>query len=386
MGGMSDSENQQRKPLRINIVQGAFLPVPPLMGGAVEKAWYALGREFAKQGHTVTHLGRGLAQLPKENVDARVRYLRTSGFDTPKNMVQLKWRDLRYSFAIRRLLPPGDILVSNTFWLPIIERRKSRGIMYIHVARYPKGQLKFYPNAAILQTVSEPMRSAILEETPQTPGNISVIPYPLSANYFKGNNPTVSPTVLLYTGRIHPEKGLNMLILGFRKFHEKFPGWKLQIMGPWEVKHGGGGGPYLKQLKGLAGGLPIEFQEPEFNEERLVSVYEKAAIFVYPSLAERGETFGLAVLEAMARGCVPVVSGLACFTDFVKSGQNGEIFDHRQSDASAQLAAKLEILAADSERLEQMSKRARITAESFALPKIAAMFVEDFYRRTGNRR
>ena len=46
------------KPRRITIVQGAFFPVPPLRGGAVEKDWQALGREFARQGHHVTHISR----------------------------------------------------------------------------------------------------------------------------------------------------------------------------------------------------------------------------------------------------------------------------------------------------------------------------------------
>jgi hypothetical protein len=37
--------------MRITIVQGAFLPVPPVLGGAVEKIWFALGKEFASRGH-----------------------------------------------------------------------------------------------------------------------------------------------------------------------------------------------------------------------------------------------------------------------------------------------------------------------------------------------
>src|SRR5262249_25971239 len=46
---------RQPFPLRINIVQGAFFPVPALRGSSVEKVWHALGREFARAGHKVTH-------------------------------------------------------------------------------------------------------------------------------------------------------------------------------------------------------------------------------------------------------------------------------------------------------------------------------------------
>jgi len=39
----------------------AFLPVPPVMGGAVEKVWFALGQEFARRGHEVVLVSRALS-------------------------------------------------------------------------------------------------------------------------------------------------------------------------------------------------------------------------------------------------------------------------------------------------------------------------------------
>ena len=92
-------------PLRITIVQGAFLPVPPLLGGAVEKAWYALGQEFAANGHTVVHVGRSHEQLPPQNKAGGVSYLRVRGYDTPASLWRLKLLDLVYSIRVRRVLP-----------------------------------------------------------------------------------------------------------------------------------------------------------------------------------------------------------------------------------------------------------------------------------------
>ena len=37
--------------MKINILQGAFLPVPPIRGGALESAWQLLAEEFVKFGH-----------------------------------------------------------------------------------------------------------------------------------------------------------------------------------------------------------------------------------------------------------------------------------------------------------------------------------------------
>src|ERR1043166_9204720 len=55
-----------RAKMKITIVTGAFLPVPPIMGGAVEKAWFALGREFARRGQEIVFISRKLPQLPAD--------------------------------------------------------------------------------------------------------------------------------------------------------------------------------------------------------------------------------------------------------------------------------------------------------------------------------
>ena len=51
--------------MRITILQGAFLPVPALRGGAIEKAWESLGQEFSRNGHEVTHVSRLCDGLPE---------------------------------------------------------------------------------------------------------------------------------------------------------------------------------------------------------------------------------------------------------------------------------------------------------------------------------
>ena len=65
--------------MKITIVQGAFLPVPPIMGGAVEKVWLRLGQEFAAAGHEVVHVSRTHPQLPTEERIEGVRHVRVRG-------------------------------------------------------------------------------------------------------------------------------------------------------------------------------------------------------------------------------------------------------------------------------------------------------------------
>jgi glycosyltransferase involved in cell wall biosynthesis len=366
-------------PLRITLAQGAFLPVPPLLGGAVEKVWFALGQEFARQGHHVVHVGRSHPDLPDSSTENGVTYLRVRGYDTPSSMWRLKAMDLLYTRRVRRALPPADILVTNTFWLPVLERRRSRGLPYVHVARYPKGQLKLYPSRSILQTVSAPIRDAILREVPKAGDRVRLVPYPLAPAYLVERD--ARKNVILYTGRIHPEKGLHLLIDAFLQVQAQGEReWKLRIIGPWKTSQGGGGAAYRQQLvdRAAAARGQIELLDPIFSADGLVSHYREAAIFAYPSLAEFGETFGLSVLEAMAGGCVPVVSALGCFGDFVRSNDNGVIFNHRGTNPAGELAHELEALMRSPETRERLSASAWQTARNYTLPVVARQYLADF--------
>ncbi len=370
--------------MRITIVQGAFLPVPPLLGGAVEKVWFALGKEFARQGHVVTHVSRAFKGLPAQETIEGVNHRRISGFTSPATTAQRLLLDFKYALRARSQLPPADILITNSFWLPALEFRRSRGLRYVHVARYPKGQLKLY-RRAILQTVTRAIQDAILAEIPRAAGRVRVIPYPLSEHYLRPELGEPTHT-LLYTGRVHPEKGVHLLVKAFAHLSPADrAGWKLQIVGPAETACGGGGEAYLGELHAAAVSISgsVEFTGRIFDEKQLIEHYNSANIFIYPSLAERGETFGLAVLETMAAGCAPLVSNLACFRDFIRPEVNGQIFDHRSGDPVGALTAALAAMMRDRESTNRIRHSAWLTARDYTLPKIASLFLNDFAQLSG---
>jgi glycosyltransferase involved in cell wall biosynthesis len=157
-------------------------------------------------------------------------------------------------------------------------------------------------------------------------------------------------------------------------------GWKLRIVGPWEVTQGGGGKQYLISLrdKSRVLGHSVEWTGPIFDIDALTAEYRRSAFFVYPSIAGRGESFGLAPLEAMAEGCPPVVSSLQCFHDFIRPGQNGWTFDHRGASAVENLAEILRTVIASADALERVRECAQRTAQEFSLTKVADQFLTDF--------
>lgn len=369
--------------MRITIVQGAFLPVPPLRGGAVEKVWFALGKEFARLGHDVTHVSRRFAGLPDENVIEKVRHLRVRGFDAPRSLAWLKLLDLIFSLRVRCVLPAADILVTNTFWLPMLVRSRRFGKLYVHVGRYPRGQMRFYRHAARLQTVSEAIQSAIIAEVPDRAADVRSIPYPLPDAPPFGARADVRPRAkcLLYAGRVHPEKGIHLLVEAMRILAGPIPPeWKLVIVGPWEANAGGGGKSYLEELQRIAQPVAerVEFAGPIFDSGQLAGFYQMASLFVYPSLAEKGETFGVAPLEAMSHGCPALVSDLACFRDFIEDEGNGFVFDHRAPQPAEVLAEKIRELIQTPARLNRAAENAAITAQRFSVGRIAGIYLDDF--------
>jgi glycosyltransferase involved in cell wall biosynthesis len=184
--------------------------------------------------------------------------------------------------------------------------------------------------------------------------------------------------VVLYAGRIHPEKGLELLVQAVRVLAQRREHVSLRLIGPLSVAEGGAGPSYARHLRDLAGEARIELQEPIYDRRRLCGEFHRATCFCYPSVAERGESFGVAPLEAMASGLPPVVSALACFQEFVTHGETGLIFDHRASDPVERLAESLEsVLFNDALRI-RMKEAGTRRARDFSTPRIAEMFLEDF--------
>ena len=368
--------------MQITILQGAFLPVPPLRGGAVEKLWFELGKQFNKQGHSVTHVSRKFKGLANQEKIEGVSHLRVKGYDTPANGLQLKSLDLLYSLRALTILPPADILVTNTFWMPILAGWSQRrfGQILVSVERMPKGQMRLYGRAACLRAPSKVVRQAITREVPRLACRIRTIPNPL---------PFLPPPlltaerepVILYCGRFHPEKGIELLIQAFSQSCARgLSGWTLRLVGPADTAAGGGGQAWLQALLRApeAAGLPIEWLGPKYDQQELQHQYMQAAIFVYPSLAEKGETFGLAPLEAMACGTVPIVSDLACFRDFIIPGINGLVFNHRAADATGLLATQILELANNHDQRAAMAQAALAVRQSHHPATIAAEFVHCF--------
>lgn len=125
---------------------------------------------------------------------------------------------------------------------------------------------------------------------------------------------TDSQSLILYLGRIHKTKGLDLLAKEFAMLSQKLDDAKLVIVGP--------DNGYLASLKKLIAHLEISdkvlFTGPLYEREKL-RAYVDADVFVNPRV---DEIFGLVFLEALACG-TPVICSKGCGIADVIDGQVG---------------------------------------------------------------
>ncbi|MBT6136178.1 MAG: glycosyltransferase family 4 protein [Rhodospirillaceae bacterium] len=370
--------------MRITIVQGPYFPIPPIKGGAVEKVFFDLGRAWAAAGHQVVHISRSHPDLPDtENIEG-VHHIRIASRDAPDSRLGFRLHEWLYSLRARAALPKSDVTVTNGLFLPLVLPKRRAGQIYVHAARFPKGQMWLYRNADAIQTPSRPIAEAISRQTPSVAGLLRVIPYPVTEGFDKMPESALSDTrdkTVLYVGRLHPEKGLETLIHAFSALRDTvLTGWRLRIVGPHASDAGGGGEDYLAKLRELAAPLDeaCRIEAPIYQQEDLAACYRQASLFVYPSVAETGETFGLAALEAMAMGCITVVSKLDCFQDFLTDGETGIVFDHRARDPATALAAALQKALPHVQSDAKLRQAAWQVAQDHSIATIADRFLADF--------
>ncbi|WP_010600754.1 glycosyltransferase family 4 protein [Pedobacter agri] len=138
-----------------------------------------------------------------------------------------------------------------------------------------------------------------------------------------------------------------------------------------------GNGELEEQLKALAlrqaqGDNKIHFIDFQ-NQTQMPLIYQACNLFVLPSQGP-GETWGLAVNEAMAAGRAVLVSDkVGCASDLVYRGQNGDIF--RSNDLN-DLKSKLSKLLSDPSKLEQMGIKSKHIISDWNIDKQVRIFLK----------
>jgi glycosyltransferase involved in cell wall biosynthesis len=120
--------------------------------------------------------------------------------------------------------------------------------------------------------------------------------------------PGLPENYLLYVGDRSGYKNFYLFMNAFSKIHNKFP--DLQVILTGGGKLGIADVELIKRLK-----LEDRIQHVNATDEELNTLYQRAMLFVYPSLHEG---FGLPILEAFKAQCPILLSDTDCFREIAQ--------------------------------------------------------------------
>ena len=155
--------------------------------------------------------------------------------------------------------------------------------------------------------------------------------------------------LILYVGRMVPEKGVRQLAEALADVLPQHPDWRAMFIGA--SRHGGGTASALEKdvrsRRSRRGGR-IEWTGQLPNAEVQMQM-RKASIVVIPSICT--EAFPRVAIEAMINGCAVISSGRGGLAE--ATGQAAEVVD---PENPADIAAALQSLIADPKRLLDMRR------------------------------
>ena len=161
---------------------------------------------------------------------------------------------------------------------------------------------------------------------------------------------------MIFLGRLHESKGLNEIIAACRRLKMDNCSFRFNCFGAGDLKEF-----FIAEMSKICG--------EKFYYGGIISGAEKekalneADIFLLPS--RYGEGLPMAMLEAMAAGCVVIVSEMASIGEVITDSVNGFLIEPRNV---RQLTNKLSYLLTGEKDLEKLSKNARTTiAEKYNL-------------------
>jgi len=379
------------RPVRVLMVVRLFYP---WIGGAERQA-HKLARELRQRGIPVEIVtGWWFRGTPQREIFDGIPVFRN--------------HTLWDMFGIRGLRRFGGYLYLATLLWYLWRRRAHYDVIHVHGLNYHTAPAalaaRWFGRQVITKLANSGSASDIqkFRTSQQLPGARLLLPTALRCDRFIATNPTIrqeltavgvpseniveltngvetdsirsrsdyalhQPIRLLFVGRLHRQKGLDVLLAGFASLVQQHPrlNLRLQVLGE---------GPLRESLMRLAFELEIASRVEWVGQtDRVMDYLQQADLFVLPS---RAEGISNALLEAMACGLPVVVSKIPGNTDVVEHGRNGLLF---AVDDQSSLANALTLLLTRADLRERLGRAARQTVEarfsiSFIADRLVALY------------
>ena len=269
-----------------------------------------------------------------------------------------------------------DILHFHEPWVPMLSRQlllrsKAVNLATFHaklpdtvmsktiekvITPYTRSILKYLNGYTAVSDAAAEYISSLTDE------RIQIIPNGIDLNKYKRRAKQPSNKTILYIGRLEKRKGVRNLIKAYRQLVKIEPDATLTIVGD---------GPERLKLEALVDNWGLKGVEflGFVSEAQKLSLLNNSSVFCSPALF--GESFGIVLLEAMARG-VPVIAGDNPGYSSLMKGQGAvSLVNPRHSK---EFAGRLAQFLIDQNLRQDWLKWADEYVKQFNYPKVVDMY------------
>lgn len=322
------------------------VPFHPSVGG-IETVSALLAERFHLSGHRVVLVTQTASDVPDTDAFEVVRQPSVS-----RLFALVRWAEVVFHnnislrFAWPLLLWRRPWVVAHHTWIP------SRGL----AARLKQWVLPRARHIAVSQAVADSLAVPC-----------AVVPNPYADDVFVRIEGIARERELVFVGRLVSDKGVDLLIDALALLARRGRHLRLTVVGD-----GPEGAALRRQAQAQNAADRIDFVGRRVGRE-LVALLNSHRVLVVPSVWE--EPFGVVVLEALACGCVPLVTRSGGLPDAV--GSCGVVLPPCDRGALAgTLADGIAALLGDPETLDHHQQQAALHLERHTRDRVARDYLQ----------
>lgn len=363
---------------------GLVCPYHIFRGGGVQECVLALQAELNRRGHiakVITPLPRDTAEGERDGIlfvgtsaDVKSPFNTTAQVsvsldnDALQDMLEREQFDVLHfhepwvPMMSRQLLSQSRAVNIATFHAKLPETLMSKTIERV-ITPYTRSVLKYLDaHTAVSDAAASYVRT--LTDEP-----ITIVPNGIDLTKFKPNKTHkvhAKPTVL-FVGRLEGRKGVKYLLDAFALYVQTNPNARLVIAGD---------GPDREKLEEYT--QDSEIPQVEFlgyvSEDQKQRLFEQADLFCSP--APYGESFGIVLLEAMAKGVIALAGDNPGYASVLQGRGALSLINPKDT---TQFARRIEVLLTDDDIRRLWREWAAKTVQHYTYPKVVDQYEALYY-------